>query len=368
MARPAEGVSHVSGGTTGRHGGAVDGRRGPPMFPNPQPARPIADRPIATMVIDAEEDFDWLRPFAGTAYTTDCMRNIGDLQAIAEGWDLRPTYLLTYPILQDAVAVRALRRHLERGDCALGLQLHTWVTPPLGGETVIANSFSGNLPPAMEERKLLALKAAFVSRFGVEPVVFRSGRYGLSATTTTLLEKHGFEVDTSLAPRTDLSIEGGPDFSRFEYLPFWFGAERRLLEVPLCRSIVGWGGPLLGALFQKLMQPPLMELRISSVLTRSRAAERITLSPEGNDLAAIRRLVRRLVARGCTVLPLSFHSSSLVVGRNPYVGSKVELHAFYDRLSATLAFLGDEVGCHFASLPQVPAMMRPLVIQSAAAA
>lgn len=331
----------------------------PPLFCNPQPARPASPQPLGTLVIDAEEDFDWLNPVPGTRYSTACMRNIGDLQSIAGAWGVHPTYMLTYPVLQDAQAVRVLRRYLERGDCALGLQLHTWVTPPLDGPSGIPASFSGSLPAGIEERKLLALKAKFAACFGFEPLAYRSGRYGMSGTTASLLEEHGFEIDTSIAPRTCFAAEGGPDFSDFDCAPFWFGKQRRLLEIPLCRSVIGWGGPPARAAYQALTRPPLSGLRINSALTRSHAAERITLSPEGNGIADMRRLVRRLLARDCRVLTVSMHSSSLVVGQNPYVRSKADLHGFYDRLSAALAFLAGDIGCRFAPLPQVPSLMRP---------
>jgi hypothetical protein len=327
-------------------------------FANPQPATVAEARPLAMVAIDAEEDFDWLQPLAATSHNTSCMHQLGDLQSIMAAYGAGPTYLLTYPVLRDPDAVRSLRRYHERGACTLGLQLHTWVTPPLEGADTIATSYAGNLPPELEEAKLLALTGEFVRCFGVQPVVFRSGRYGVSAVTAALLEKHGFTVDASIAPRTDFTDEDGPDFSGFEFAPFWFGAERRLLEVPLCRSVVGWAGGLGRAAYRGLAQPRRAGLWMS-LLTRSRAAERITLSPEGSSLADMRRLVRGLLGRGGGLLPLSFHSSSLAIGQNPYVRSKAELHAFYDSLSGAMAYLADEVGCRFVALEQLPPLMRP---------
>lgn len=338
-----------------RSGGEVHA----PDFPHPQAAISAAPRPLACVAIDAEEDFDWLQPVSGTAHSTECMRELGQLQSILGAYSAAPTYLLTYPVLKDMVAVRGLRRHVERGECAVGLQLHTWVTPPLEGPDGVAGSFSSNLGPALEEQKLLSLRAAFIEAFGTAPLVFRSGRYGVSAATAALLEKHGFTVDTSVAPHTNFTEERGPDFEAFEYMPFWFGERRRLLEVPLCRSVVGWAGGFGRSAYRRLGRPALAGLPLQGLLTRIRAAERITLSPEGNNLHDMRRLVRRLRGRGSSVLPLSFHSSSLAVGRNPYVGSKAELHRFYDRLSGALEYLADQVGCRFVTLPELPGLMQP---------
>jgi len=141
---------------------------------------------------------------------------------------------------------------------------------------------------------------------------------------------------------------------------FWFGAHRRLLELPLCRSTVGWGGRFAPEVHRRLeAAPALRSWRIPGIVSRVRFAERITLSPEGNDVGAMLRLVRHLRARGQTVFVLSFHSSSLAVGRNPYVRTRAELHAFYDRLSAVLDALATR-GFRFASLADLPALLRHL--------
>jgi hypothetical protein len=344
----------------------------PGLFSRPAPARPLAGQPLCTLAIDAEEDFDWLQPWAGTPYDTRCMQDLGQLQTIAAAYKLKPLYLLTYPVLQDGDAVRELRRYVDRGECLVSVQLHGWVTPPLRGSTDDRTSFVGNLPPAVEEEKLVHLIAAFRARFGERPRVFRSGRYGLGASTPQLLERHGFDVDVSVAPRTQFTIQGGPDFSAMDCTPFWFGETRRVLEVPLCRSVVGWGGRLARDIYLAgdagdRGRPAAWRRSVLSLLGGLRAAERVTLSPEGNDLPAMRRLVRRLLARGERVLTVSFHSSSLRPGRSPYVRTARDLHLFYDRLSALLHFLADDAGCRFTDLSALPGLLAdPLAVNEAA--
>lgn len=315
-------------------------------FPNPVPAAPPPGRRLVTLVVDAEEDFNWARPVEGTAYSTACMHAIGPLQEILSAYELPPTYLVTYPVLEDAGAVRLLRHQLDRGQCLAGVQMHPWVNPPFGGGADQRMSFPLNLPAALEEAKILALKQKFEACFGFPPTVFKAGRYGIGRQTVELLEKHGFLVDTSIAPRTDFGAEGGPDFQDFDTTPFWFGAPRRLLELPVCREVVGWAGPLAPAVYRPLSGPGASMPR--ALLSWLRCAERITLSPEGNDAAAMQRLVRGLATRRGRVLTISFHSSSLAVGHNPYVGSQAELHQFYDRLSAVLDGLAGEASTRFA--------------------
>jgi hypothetical protein len=328
-------------------------------FENPRLAMPRESRRICTLVVDAEEDFDWDAPQRDTSYSTACMRQTATLHQILGAWGIVPTYLLTYPVLQDEDVIALLRGQLERGQCEVGLQLHPWITPPFAEDLSHENSFLGNLDRNVEERKLLTLKARFEDVFAMPPLVFRAGRYGISARTPGLVEKHGLTVDTSIAPRTNFQDEGGPDYRTVDYRPFWFGRDRDLLELPLCRGIVGWGGRLASRAYEIAGSAMLAGTHATAIVTRARFAERITLSPEGNDILAMRRLIGRLVARGDQILSLSFHSSSLHAGRNPYVRSKAELHRFYDALSSTIAYLVDEMSFSFAPIAAIPGMLAP---------
>ncbi len=327
----------------------------PDFFPNPVPVNPPPGVRAVTVVIDAEEEFDWGSPLHDSPFTTHSLRNIGDLQAIFHAYGIVPAYLLTFPILQDPATVSVLRRYHARGECILGLQLHAWVTPPFGEGIGFAQSYTNNLDDALQEAKLCSMMAAFDACFGCRPRIYRAGRYGAGAQTAALLEKHGFEIDTSVAPCSSFRADGGPDYSATDYGLFWFGRQRRLLEVPLCRSIVGWGGALGSRSLQHFTATD--EPRIRSALSRFRIAERITLSPEGNDLGAMMRLVRYMAASGRTLLPISFHSSSLVAGGNPYVRSRADLHWFYDRLSGLLDHLTGQAGFTAGSLAQFPALL-----------
>jgi len=333
------------------------------FFSNVRPVVARANQPICAVAIDAEEDFDWDTPVYGTPHTTTCMRNIRELQPILGAYGIRPSYLLTYPVLEDVEAVHMLRRYAERGECDIGVQLHPWVTPPFTGEIGTTASYSGNIGHALETQKLVALMDKFTECFGRAPRIYRAGRYGLSAQTADKLEEFGFAIDTSLAPRTDFSAEGGPNYTGYDYEPFWFGRRSSLLELPLCRSVVGWSGRLASRLYQSITTPPLQYIGLSAPLTRVRCAERITLSPEGNDVQAMLRLVHWLRRRGTQVFVLSFHSSSLAVGRNPYVTSKADLHHFYDRLSGVLDALAERDGMRFAGLAEIPALLEPPPLQ-----
>ncbi len=327
------------------------------MFTRVTPACAKSRQPICALAVDAEEDFDWDQPVASTEHSTGCMLRIGELDRAVAPFGVRPTYLLSYPVLRDDAAVALLQQHAAAGRCELGVQLHPWVTPPFDGNDSPAASYSGNLAPGMEARKLASLIELFEVRFGAKPRIYRAGRYGFGRETAALLEQHGFAIDTSVAPRTSSAEEGGPDYEAYDYAPFWFGETRRMLELPLCRSIVGWGGRLAPAVHRRLGAPGLAGRKLQGLVTRVRFAERITLSPEGNDLAAMLRLLRHLQARGQSVFVLSFHSSSLAPGRNPYVRSQADLDEFYRRLTGVLGAMSERLGFRFASLAELPGLL-----------
>lgn len=350
----ADGVGRIGrasdGGAAGYFAGAV-------------PAVELDLRPACTIAIDTEEDFDWSDPTEGTDQSTGHLQRIGTLQNIFAAYGAVPAYLMTYPVLSDPDAVRILRREHERGRCSLGLQLHPWVTPPLLHRRDTRESFAGYLEADFEERKLRTLTTRFREVFGFAPRTYRAGRYGFGPRSAVLLEELGIEVDTSVAPRADFSPEGGPDYSTFDFKPFWFGRSRRLLGLPLCRSIFGLGGAAAPTLYRLAGGGRERWSLATSMVARLRLAERVTLSPEGNDIDAMMRLVRALLARGQHVFPISFHSSSIAPGRNPYVRSVADLHVFYDRLSALLTFMADEVGAEFVALEAVPARFaRPALV------
>lgn len=341
----------TSGETSRGPGGAI--------FPAMRKARFTGGHPIGTLVVDAEEDFDWFKPVYGTEHSVMHMLQVGTFQDLAKAYGAVPTYLLTYPVLQVPEVVAVLRRVLERGECDVGIQLHPWVTPPFeptldGHEEGAGGSFAGNLPMDLERRKLVALCEKFRECFGFFPKMYRAGRYGLGRNTAALLEELGFEVDCSLAPRSDQSMQSGPDYSEFKFEPFYFGKNRSILEVPLCREVVGWSGSLAPAIYKTATRTFLRRLRADGFLAWIRCAERLTLSPEGNDGPALRRLASHLYASQSGIFVVSFHSSSLMVGANPYVSTRADVHEFYDRLSELFAHLVDHLGVRFEKLADVP--------------
>lgn len=299
---------------------------------------------MLSVVIDTEEDFDWSRPLARENTSVGSIGAQGRAQEVFARHGVVPTYAVDYPVASRDGAAQVLDGFRRAGACEIGAHLHPWVNPPHEEEVTPRNSYAGNLPPGLERAKLETLTRAIEGNFGLRPTVFRAGRWGLGPATAEILEDLGYEVDTSVVAYTGFTEDGGPDFTGFGPRPYWFGRRRRLLEVP---QTAGFAGRLAGlgpALFPALAGPLGMRLRAPGVAARLGLLERIRLTPEGMTLDELRRLTRSLLAAGCRVFILTYHSPTLEPGNTPYVRDRADLRAFLDRLEGYLAFFMGEIG------------------------
>ncbi|HEY1411246.1 MAG TPA: glycosyltransferase [Rhodopila sp.] len=323
------------------------------LFPAIEPVRLPPGPPILCIIVDAEEEFHWGRPVSPRNNATSSIRHQNRAHEVFSCYNARPTYLVTYPIASNPSAASVLREYLADGRCDIGAQLHPWVTPPFDSEADERLTFPGNLPPTLERDKLHRLAETVRDSFNLQPTVYKAGRYGLGPSTAALLEEEGFLVDTSLIPRTRYTRVGGPDFSAFDYGPFWFGERQRLLELPVTRALTGLLAERTPTLYamtdRKLFRP----LHAAGLLARARLMERITLSPEGSDLSAMLRLTRALLRRGERIFTFSYHSPSLEPGNTPYVRSHYDLAVFMDRISGFLSFFRDELGGVFLTVREL---------------
>jgi hypothetical protein len=292
---------------------------------------PPATRPILSVVIHTEEEFDWSQPHDRQATTVEHMRHIGRAQSLFDEFGIVPNYVVDFPIASQADAVAPLKAFADAGRALIGAHLHPWVSPPHDEPVNAFNSYPGNLPAALEEAKLRTLTEQIERAFGKRPRTYLAGRYGFGPNTARILEDLGYEVDISPAVPIDFSADGGPDYSGFSSHPYWFGRCRRLLGLPGSGGYVGaWragGTPL----YRRLTAPAMRRAKVAGAVARLRLLERIRLSPEDYDEAEMRRLTSTLLADGVRVFVFSFHSPSVMPGGTPYVRSPDDLERFLSK-------------------------------------
>ncbi len=302
------------------------------------------EAPILLVTVDAEAEFDWNAPKRRDALSVGTILEQGPAQEIFGDYGITPTYLVDFAVVSDDAACAALSAYLRDGACEIGAHLNPWLTPPLTEPLTRANTFPGNLDAELERAKLTTLTGEIESRFGVRPQVYRAGRYGIGPNSVAILADLGYRVDLSLAPREDFSPEGGPDFSGLGPEPFWFGAEPRLLEIPMTWDFYGSLSRLGPGLAPSLTGPAARSICLPAVLARLRLLEYIRLTPEGDAPGAHQRLTEALLARGQRIFSLSYHSPSLVPGNTPYVRTERDLAEFLDRLRRYFDYFFDSLG------------------------
>lgn len=305
---------------------------------------PTAAPPALMVVIDTEEEFDWRRPFSSAETGVSAMRYQDRAQTIMKRFGLVPTYVIDYPVASQPDGYRPLQGFHQDGHCLIGAHLHPWVNPPHQETVNPQNSYPGNLPAALEKEKLIRLAGAIEAAFGSAPTIYKAGRYGAGPNTAAILTETGFEIDVSVYAETDLRPKFGPDFRHCPALPYWFGPERRLLEIPVT---VGLTGALAGMgrdLYPAITKPLGMKLHLPGVMARTRLLNRIPLTPEGVSLAEAKVLTRTLVGRGYRLLTVCYHSPSLEPGHTPYVRDQTDLVRFLAWLEGYFDFFFGEMG------------------------
>jgi hypothetical protein len=300
--------------------------------------------PALLVVIDTEEEFDWSKPHDRDSAAVTSLAAQSSAQAIFDSAGLRPTYVVDYPVATSALARETLAPWAREGRCIIGAHLHPWVNPPFEEHVNARNSYPGNLPAALEHAKLEALTDAITTTFGRRPDIYKAGRYGLGADTTATLDSLGYRIDMSVVPYSSFTDDGGPDFSDFDFHPFWFGQDGDILAIPLA---CGFHGGLRGRgrdLYPWLTSRRGLRLHLPGIFARSGLLERIRLTTEGVDLAANKRLTRALLAQGCQFFTLTYHSPSLSPGMTPYVRDKADLDRFLRDLEDYIGFFLGEIG------------------------
>ncbi len=280
--------------------------------------------PRFLVTVDTEEEFDWSGPFSRDRHALTHLPGVSRFQALCETRNVKPVYLVDYPVVTDAYGIEMFSELAARGVAEIGLQLHPWVTPPFKEELGGRNSYACNLPAALERAKLKSLYDVVVEKLKVRPDCYRAGRYGAGENTPAILAELGVRVDTSVRALFDYSGQGGPNYARYRLDPYWV-KPRELLELPVTSVFGGLARTFGTALFDRVFQTEAMR----AFLARGKLLERIALTPEGIPVEKAVAAIDIAIELKVPVLTFSFHSPSLAEGHTPYVRNPDDLEYFY---------------------------------------
>lgn len=266
----------------------------------------------------------------------------------------RPTYLLTYEVMNDAASVEALAR---LRDAELGTHLHGDHVPPDARVPELAGAkswdFNCAYPADLERAKLQTITERFRACFARAPRSYRAGRYGASGRTARLLVELGYRVDSSVTPglrwRNDAQ-SAEVDFRRAPRAPYRPSAadlarpgELPLWEVPvtILRRPIAWDAAV-GA-YQAITRRPMRRYPV-------------WLRPSTTSWPWLRwaaaRLVRQAGAEPLTLCNIMFHSMEVVPAASPYARSESDAGRILTRLDRLLGFLA-AAGARFFTLSEL---------------
>lgn len=295
------------------------------------------------VTIDTEEEGRWSGSYRRHGNTVENIGHMGPFQALCDEFDIRPTYLIDAPVVDDDRSAEFFRGLQEGQRCEVGTHIHPWCNPPFDEEINRRNTYLCNLPEPLQRAKLTWLTERIEHRIGRRPTSFRAGRYGLDIAGAKILAELGYFVDSSVIPFTSYAAEDGPDFSQAPTTPYFIaGDDLRvpqnagiLLEVPMSIGYSRVDFERRHALQAAVAQSWLRRFRAEGILDRLGLVHRIKFSPEQADAPDMMRLADNYLARGAPAMVMMFHSSSLMPGNSPYVRSTADLHRFLDRMRTT---------------------------------
>jgi hypothetical protein len=306
------------------------------------------------VTIDTEADDQWDR--TRTELTTDNLACVPRFQQLCERYELKPTYLCTWEIVEDP-RFEPLREYQLAGRAEVGAHLHPWTNPPMtspenGIEREAFGMYPSELDPASFQAKLEQLTESIENRTGVRPRSYRAGRWGLSGEHVPILSSLGYLVDCSVTPLRSWAHmpgvrTGGPDFRAAPAAPYFLDSEdlcrpgdSGLLEVPA--TIVSARSALARS---KRLQETYAKCRQTlpgKILNRLLRLDPQWLRPYRHMTAGRLVNVCKVAARrGLPAVEMMFHSSELMAGGSPYNRDEAEIERLYERLETVFGYMRD---------------------------
>jgi hypothetical protein len=305
----------------------------------------MTQTPPAVLVgVDTEADDQW----SASGREKNEVRNaerLPELQALCDGFGVRPTYVVTYEMATREESSAVLRELQRGGRCEIGTHLHPWSSPPFRPEDLRAHTYPMNLPRELLERQLTELTAVIEERVGVRPTSYRAGRNGFDGHSLPILERLGYTVDTSVDPLFNERRKGGPAFAGAPLVPYHpdYSDVRRpgaskILEVPISAATLPGLPKPLEALYATLPAIP-----YRGAIKRL-GLRPVWLRPSYSPLPDMLAFATRLRDMRVPCFNIIFHSSELLPGGSPYTPDAASVARFLEDLRRLLEHLVGRLG------------------------
>ena len=296
------------------------------------------------LTIDAEAD-----AWKPSWHSEQPVKNIAALSEAHElfvAHEMRPTYLVDFPVASHASSVSILRSFVTNGQCEIGAHCHPWTTPPFEEPSTQKYTMLSNYPPSLILRKLQSLHNRIIESFDTVPTSFRAGRWGYGNAVAEALHRLGYTVDSSITPLINWHSEFGPRLNHTSIDAYSFDPADiliptpmgKMLEVPLTIGMIHANPHVSGALLRFARQSSRPRFWLMRALNRLRLAKIIWLSPEQSTAAEMIALTKDLLREHVPVINITFHSSTLQPGLTPFTRTHEEKDRFLADLRGFLRF------------------------------
>lgn len=295
------------------------------------------------ITIDTEED-NW-GDYSSTGQTLENIQRIPCLQELFDEYDVKPTYLITYPVATDPKSISILKKILDEGKCEIGTHCHPWNTPPFEEEMNRENRMLCNLSEDIQYKKIKSLHEVIVKNLEFTPVSFRAGRWGYNHKTALAIHKLGYKVDSSITPYTHWKKNCGPDYSDISPRPYRINLDNifedsknsSMIEIPATIGYLQNNFDFANRTL-KIIERGNNRSRLIGILSKLRLLNKVWLSPELSSSKEMINLTKVMIRKDFKILNMAFHSNSLISGRNPFTMSNDDEKEIINRIKDFLSF------------------------------
>lgn len=279
------------------------------------------------ITVDTEGDYIWHtvhRSYGVREITVENAKYIERFQKLCQKYHFIPTYLVNYEMAFAEPFVSFAREWAKSGKCEIGMHLHAWNTPPIFDfpyRRKSHNPYAGDYPPDVLFQKMRTMTEVIESKFGIQPVSHRCGRWYLDENVIRFLSQLGYIVDCSVTPGVSWETHigymmYGSDYTNFPMRAFCLKADTtKILEVPpsiVLKKSVGGLQDWCNRIFFGCKEKPIAAW----------------LRPNGRNLEDMLRIVAQAESED-SYLEFMIHSSELMPGGSPTFPNKISIEKLY---------------------------------------
>jgi hypothetical protein len=320
---------------------------------------------IFVLSIDTEEEWDWSGPFPQQKTDVQNIDKLPAFNAMCEKIGIRPTYFVDYAVADNTHAVEQMLSFSGNGKCEIGAHLHPWCNPPYFGPVGEAESHVVNLPLEQVSQKLDSLVARIEQRFAVKPASFRTGRWGIDNNVMRLLVARGFKVDSSVYPFYEneyFSCNNAPE------LPYWpdlddplkQSTQKKIYELPVTVGFNRSNFTLANQVHTAFSKPPLSWSRFNGFAWHTQLLRKNYLCPELSSIEDMQSLCNTVIQRGCPILHMYMHSSSLLDNKNSLLGKQNAFEFITDAVQQVVNQLKSNYNIEFCTISEAASKMQTM--------